>query len=545
MRPVMRKSLIFAGAPLATVLGLAWACSNSNGNPVITVGNEASVPETSAPDTNELVDTAPIPDATNNNCTLSNNSDPVALCFQQQFLGFELQYAYAKGQGVAPSWSSVLPWAASTAPHDWTDDLGLAGALGAYFCSAEVYGNNASNSTFLAALTDVGAVLTAELKATPPTGYDGETYFRLRWAQAAFNFANDSAALTVTAAAEAFGAGIASQVYAVPASGGGSDGGTVAEGGDAGEAGSTGTPGGLVIGTKNGDGTVSYSPAKTIMAAAAVLDMAVVHVKDADAGTTPVQWANTAVQVLDYVLARGRDTGTGLFYQSLVTSGDPGHDTPGPGTPTSDTFLLEDQAWVTMGLTRAQDLLETLATDVGDGGADGGGLDASITVQVYAAAGADLAGSVAKANLFDGTTSPPSPPPVGAFMEGVGPAGLLTNKTTIGNAIMLGALHRIYTQVGTSYAYELGEVRSALLQLLPANSSLMSVVADQSGNANQQAYLRAASKSFGYAVAYAPDGGSAGQEPGATDYRPSANHAMVEGITQLWHGSSEDARCAP
>jgi hypothetical protein len=551
MRPDMRKSLIFASLPWVA-MGLVWACSNSNGNPTIVVGNEASAGETSVPESGDFPETGPIPDVLQNPCTLADHkTDPVALCIQEQLLQFELANAYQKGQGVAPSWSSVPPYSAGTGQHAWQDDLGLAGALGAYYCSAEIYGNNQSQAPFDAALLDLGPVLVNELKQSPPPGYDGEIYFRLRWAEAAYNYVNSQNAASLAAMAETFGAGLAAQAFAVPASGGTGDAGDAGDAGgagDGGEAGAAGSPGGTVIGAKNADGTVTYAPAQTIMAAAALLDMAVLHVKDADAGAAGAaqQWGATGLQVLDYVLARGRDPVTGLFYQSLTTSGSPGHDTPGPGTPTSDTFLTDDQAWATMGLARAQDLLVTLAAAVGDAGADAGGLDASaVTTQTYGNAGAALAASVAAAGLFDGTTTPGSPPPVGAFMEGVGPMGVLTNKTSIGNAIMLGGLHRIYGEVGTPLAYELGQTRTALLQLQPAKTSLMSVVTDSNGNPVQQSYLRAASKSFDYAVAYAPDGGAAGQEPGATDYRPAALHAMIEGFNQLWHGAPNDARCAP
>jgi hypothetical protein len=238
------------------------------------------------------------------------------------------------------------------------------------------------------------------------------------------------------------------------------------------------------------------------------------------------------------VIARGRDPGTGLYFQSLVTSGDPGHDALGPASPTSDTLLTEDQAWVMLGLARAQDLLATWFKGVpADAGVDASG----VLLQTYDTAGVALAASIAHAGLFDGVTNPTSPPPVGAFYEGIGPTGLLTNKTTVGNAIMLGAFHRIAVAVGSSFAYELGQTRAALLQFSPVQSSLFSVVADQDGNPIQQAYLRAASKTYGYAVVY----GDGGLEPGATDYRSDAVNAFVEGISQLWHGTANNPSCAP
>jgi hypothetical protein len=504
------------------MLVLAWACANTNDNPSVTVGPEASAPvDDGASEATAAPEAGSAADATRDPCTLADHiTDPIGLCVQQQALAAEIGGAYTLGHGVAPSWSSVTNTPASG--HRWQDDLGLAGALGAYYCSAEVYGNNHVAAAFNAVLVDLAVVLVRELAQSPPAGYDGETYFRMRWAQAAFAYTSNVAALALKQTADAYGAALLAQAYAVtPGNDGGSDAGA----------------GGIIIGTKNADGSVAYSPAQTVMAAAALLDWAGQPL-GVDGGTRLQAWT-TAQQVLGYVLARGRDPMTGLFYQSLVTSSDPGHDALGPGSPTSDTFLTEDQAWITLGLVRAQDALAESAAAVDAGDAGGAGR------LTYATAATDLATSVAQANLFDGTTSPGTPPPPGAFMEGLGPMGLLTNKTTIGNAILLGGLHRTFIDVGSALAYELGETRAALTQAEPAHTSLFSVVTDPNGNPFQQSYLRAASKAFDYAAAYGADGGASGEEPGATDYRSDAVHAVVEGLTQLWHGAANNPSCAP
>ena len=514
----------------AGLIPLAWACGNhSNAGTPTDGGAEADVD--AGDDADAADDFGGGPDGSSDICTLSDKvTDPVALCVQQQALSYEMQYAYTKGHGVAPGWSSTGSFAPLTG-HAWQDDLGLAGAIGGYYCSSEVYGNNHSTAAFSAVLTDLGGTLVSELQQTPPPyqgSYDGEIYFRLRWAQAAYNYANDAQATALKGMADAYGAGLAAQAYAVPSAGG-----------------DAGTPGGLVIGTKNGDGTVSYAPAQTVMAAAALLDMAVLGASGVDAG--PVQaWATTAQQVLTYVVARGRDPVTGLFYQSLVTSSDPGHDAVGPGAPTNDSMLTETQAWIVLGLARAQDLLTAYQmSPLADAGVDA----STLTPTAYWTAGDAVGAAMTNAGLFDGTATPPSPPPAGAFMEGLILSGsqVLTNKTTIGNAIMLGGFHRVQVGQGTVLAYELGEMRSTLTQLLPANTSLLSVVTDQNGNLIQQSYLRAGSKAFGYADAYSPGGEPVvqGQETGATNYRSDAVHAMVEGFTQLWHGAANDARCAP
>jgi hypothetical protein len=513
----MRASLALSSLP-AAVLALAWACANTNDNPAVKVTEDASSADgdDAAGESGAVADSGGLPDSLQDPCTLGDHvTDPVDLCLQQEALSSEVKYAYTMGQGVAPSWSSVT--GAPGSGHSWQDDLGLAGALGAYYCSAEVYGNTQVDAPFKAVVVDLAAVLGAELSATPPSGYDGEVYFRMRWAQAAFAYWSGSGAIAMQAAADAFAAGLLSQAYPRPPVAGG-------DGGDAGA-------GGIVIGSKNADGTVAYSPARSVMAAAALLDWAGQAAAN-DGGSRAQAWA-TAQEVLDYVLARGKDPVTGLFYQSLVTSSDPGHDALGPAAPTNDTFLTDDQAWVVLGLVRAQDALAKSA-----GGDAGGGSP------IYANAASDLASAVVQANLFDGTTSPGTPPPPGAFMEGVGPAGVLTNKTTIGNAMMLGGLHRTLMDVGVTLAYTLGEMRAALTQAQPAHSSLFSVVTDPSGLPAQQAFLRASSKSFDYAVTYA-DAGAAVEEPGARDYRADAVHALVEGLSQLWHGAANNPNCAP
>ncbi len=517
-------SAFFVLAALVPVLAGGSACSSKGGAAAAADASDDGRLEAAGDDASDApFDAGPGADTSDDACTLGDHvTDPVALCTQQQVLRAEVQYAYAKGRGVAPGWSSVGPGYAALSGHAWQDDLGLAGALGAYLCSASVYGNNASTVAFDATLADLGGVLASELQATPSPLlgiYDGEIYFRLRWAQAAYTTQSDSTAMTLQSLADAYGASLATRAYPVTP---GADG---------------GSPGGVVIGAVDTDGSVTYAPAQSVMAAAALLDMAALHSNGADGGAAQA-WASTAVQVLGYVLSRGRDPATGLFYQSLVTSGDPMHDTPAAGTPTSDSMLTETQAWITLGLARPPAARVGLAPPAG-GGAAGGQ-----TPVAYWGAGAALASAMTSAGLFDGTASPPTPPPPGAFMEGLvlSSGGLLTNKTTIGNAIMLGGLHRVVVGAGASAAYALGELRSALVQFAPASSSLFTIVTDSAGNPEQQAYLRAGSKSFGYALAYPVDAGAL--EPGSTNYRSDAVHAMVEGFSQLWRGAPDDARCA-
>lgn len=523
------KPLAFASLYLASVAAL-WACIGSSKSPAVAgpdldSGNSS---DSAYDDDFMIVDESLMEAMGNAQCALDDQTDPVALCLTQQVLSFNLQYAYKPGQGVAPSWSSASPYAAATTGHSALDDLGLAGALGGFYCSAEVYGNNQTETAFDAVLKDLATVLAGELSSQPLSGYDGELYFRLRWAQTAYNTFNDSFATTLGAAADTFGAALQAQAYTVAASG----------------SGDAGSPGGVVIGTRNGDGSVSYAPAQTVMAAAALLDMALRHVGDTDAGSAPATWEATAQQVLTYVQARARDPQTGLYYQALVTSADPGHDALGTASPTNDALLTDTQAWVMLGFARAQDLLTTLQTPP-DGGSpifDSGMLPAP----PYWIAGSDLATAITAAGLFDGSTNPPTPPTPGTFMQGLLPSDgvVLTNKTSIGNAILLGAFHRIATGYGSALSYELGEVRAGLTAITTCNTSLLSVVCSPSGPV-QQAYLTAASKAYGLPATFADDGGTSAPPAGASDYQTEATIAAIEGFTQLWHGATHAASCAP
>jgi hypothetical protein len=512
---------------VALAVGSGWACSHNPG--AAATGDDASndAGSEAGDDADAALDVGIARDASSSACTLGDGvTDPVALCTQQQVLRAELQYAYTKGQGVAPGWSSTGPAYAPLPGHAWQDDLGLAGALGAFTCSANVYGNAASTAAFGAAMSDLATVLLPQLQAQPSPlqgVYDGEIYFRLRWAQAGFGTVSSTTASALQALADAYGASLAAQAYPIAPFDGGS-------------------PGGTVIGTRNMDGSVTYAPAQSAMAAAALLDMALLHSGGAGADAGTVQgWASTAAQVLTYVLSRGADPATGLFYQSLVTSGDPSHDMPVAALPTSDSMLTETQAWVVLALARAQDRVDSLQAQQDGGVGDGG----APLPEAYWIAGASLAGAMNAASLFDGPVSPPMPPPPGAFMEGLvlSSSTLLRDKTTIGNAIMLGGFHRVALGAGSTLGYELGELRAALVQFSPAHSSLFTIVTDSTGNPEQQAYLRAGSQAYGYALAYPVDAGAI--EPGAANYRSDAVHAMVEGLTQLWHGAPDDVRCAP
>jgi hypothetical protein len=504
----MVRRLLFACLPLGAG-AIAWSCGSSS-SPAApadasTEGGDAAPEASTGYDSGGgLPETGP-----HVHCQLADMTDPVALCTQKIVLRALFDFdVYTKMQGMPATWDSVSLTPGSD--HAWQADLALASSIASYHCSAGVYGDDEINAPLDALLPDVGALLTHELSPALPDDYDGETYFRLRNTQSGLNIVVDLMdANKIGAIADAYGTALQSK-YAqnVPA---------IADGG---------APG-VVLGTP-ANGAVAYEPAKAVMGAAALLDMAVVHAGDADAGSLPAQWQATATAVLDYVARRGRDPVTGLYFDSLVTSGDPGHDALGAADP--GILRTDTQAAIVLGFARAQDLLTQL-----QGQADGG-----LPSTPYAQAADDLVTALNTANLWDGPSDHTSTSP-GAFMEGLLPGGAIeTNKTTYGNAFLLGGFHRVAFALGSSFAYEPKQIRAALVQQKPANSSLFSVV---QGGPGQVGYLRAGSKAWGLAVGFAPDGDAGAQEQGATLYRTDAMAAMIEGLTQLWRGTTHSTGC--
>jgi hypothetical protein len=552
IRP-MRRAVALSCLCAAAAAALAWACGGGNDHSPL-AASDAGADSTGDDAQGDVQQPPPFDSGPTQSCHLQDGTDPVALCTEKQVLKYELVGAYTKGQGVAPSWDSATGQPGS--PHAWQDDVGFASSIASYHCSAAYYGDTELTPQLDAALVDLAQVIQRELPQAPD-GYDGEIYFRLRNAAAGLFYVNDDAdAQAIAALADAFGRNLQTRyaqtvTWTAGGSGAGDAGAGDAAAADAGagdataaDAGGGQTTTSTLIGAPAGNGQVVYAPAQSIMAAAALLDMAVRHANDADAGGDPLTWAQTAFSTLTYVWARGRDTTTGLFYQQLVTSSDPGHDALGQGTPTADALLTDVQATAILGLARAQDLAAGLPS-FGDGGVDAGAPPST----AYLLEGARLADALEAASLWNGPTTfdlDAGAPPPGAYMEGVvASTGVkLTNVTTLGTAFLLGAMHRVATEAGWDLYPRLGQMRAALLDEQPAHSSLYSVVTDMStGYPIQTDYLRAASRSWGFATAFVPDGGAGGQEPGATSYRADAAAAMVEGLMQLWLGRQNAPPC--
>jgi hypothetical protein len=300
-----------------------------------------------------------------------------------------------------------------------------------------------------------------------------------------------------------------------------------------------------VIGVPTSGAAIAYAPDQVVTAAAALLDMAVLHAIDPDAGAEPAQWKATAIAALDYVWRRARDPQTGLFYQSLVTSGDAAHDALGQALPTNDTLRTDVQAAIVLGLGRAQERFNAL-TPAPDGGADADTLPPSN----YLDQADKLIDALLAAKLWDGATMPGSDP--GAFFEGLVPSGLpgqggspviLSNKTTFSNAYLMAGLVRILEGSTTQNGYLLGHLIAALAQIKPGNTSLLSAVTDTHGNPVQQGYLRATSRDYSVPVAFAADGGVVGPETPTPQYLTSALAASVEAFVQRWRERPNPPAC--
>jgi hypothetical protein len=514
--PVAFASTLWLAGLTLSVMG---ACGDDSGA-TADAGPDVAEDNTATDDSSD----APLPPldmGTTPHCTLQDGSDPVGICIQKMVLaqqsppGGVYYGAYVKGKGVATSWDSMTGAPdtddAGVTLHSFRDDLAFTSSIAYYHCSSGIYGDTDVTATLDAALVDLAPILQKEL-AVLPDAYDGQLYLRLRNTQAGLYYVSDTMdGDMLKVIADAYGKAIQTKyAKSVP----GADGGAPA----------------MVLGRPSG-AAVAYASADVVTGAVALFDMAVLHASDdpTDAQT----WAATAQSAIDYVWSRARDPVTGLFYGSLVTSSDPAHD-----MVADDGSLLTDvQGAIILALARAQDLSDAVAA-LQDGGAAG---DGGIPVSYYNGLANTLIDALTKAGLFDGPAEQDASTP-GAYMEGLRGAPILSNKTVFSNAMLLGGLHRIATETGAIETYQAKQLRAALVQLTPPNSSFLSVVS----NPSQNAYLRAASRNWNFAIAYAADGGPAGLEPYAHSYRTDAVAAMVEGMTQIWHGGTQtQVACAP
>lgn len=540
MRAIARVGLLSLAIELAAAAAILLeapaGCGGGSAGAASEAGEEAAVANETGADApipgldgaQMDVQVAPFPDASPHACALADGSDPVLLCAQETALLYLTQNAYTAGAGVAPGYSTMPPFGAA-GPHAASDDLALAAALGAFACSAAVYGDSEYAPMFAAVLADLAKLLPGELTSLT-AGYDGETYFQLLTASQALAQSGDAKdAATLEAAAEAMVRSIAAGFVHAGAAGGGT-----------------------VIGVQQSGGAVTYAPGESAMAAAALLDLAAR--KAGDGGAEASAWQVVGAETLSTLWSRARDPTTGLFYEALATSSDPSHDTPAGTTYAPDDLLTNVQATVLLALARAQ-AANGAGADAGanagagaDAGPDGG------TMPSYPAAIDALLASLSAANLFSGQTAMPAgampPPPPGAWMEGLIPstAVTLTNLTTLSNARLWGASTR--ARAAAASTWELAGIAQALSFTTPLgvpwppHSSLTSAVTDIQNDVIQTGYLTAVSRSWAYAPGFTAAGTDGGLAPGAQTYSTAAIAAVVEGLSQSWFTASPPAACA-
>ncbi len=492
-------------------------------------------------------------------------ADPVAFCIERSILLIQHAQSFNAKKGASASWSSSTG-NPDPRPHSVADDASYASSLADYHQWALLYGNTSELDGDLLAL---GPLLVSEL-AHLPDDYDGELYFNLRNAAAGLIVAGDMTnGVKLSQLAFAYARQIYSKFYtALPlpgfdggldaagaeaggGEGGASEGGLDGSGGDA----SKPLPPGRDPGA-SGDGILGvdqepvtgkpgflYQPDKVAAAAYALMDLANSNLAD----PLVPKWLLAARQALDHVWAHGRDSATGLYYASLVTTGS-GADSLGTVTTPSDLLATEVQAKMALYLLREANLVQTatmpmIGVDAADAPAGilgpflefpfKGRLDPII-------AGLDL--------LWDGARSCPGQPPddggsefapdggkdLGGYMDGLIPTTgeYVQSKSTRPNATMFAALRLqvAYEGGGGPMMTPRRECKFAALRTLLANENLTTLLPNL-GPLNttfinvinfQQGYFDTVTQSFRF-----PSEGSF-----TKSYTASANASVIAGFNE-------------
>ncbi len=524
---------------LPAALNALGACGGDDSQAAPDASLEAQGMDTTLPPPD--VPTPPLPDSSVRNCTLGGNNmglDPVGLCVQKLVLQ-GVHGEYSPEAGVPASWDSTsfLPDSddAGAPLHDFHDDVGYAAASALYHQTSSLYGDTELTPQLDVDLAAMAPLLTGEVGG-PPSEYSGELYLRLRTVAGGLRYVNQNAAAdAIDTAADAYGRAIFTQHFfptQSPDAGSGDAG-----GGDAGpeaglEAGASdgaapdagvdagGCDGGgvviadAIIGTMTASG-VAYAPDEVATAALALLDLAQRNPGDPNV----TAWQLASLSALEHIRNRAREATTGLYYRSLVTSLDPGHDRLDP-TPPSDVLLSDVQAVMALALVRAADLVSKNASLL----CTAAGYPFQARADEISAA---LNGPV---GLWDGPPGNQDAGPTdqpGALQEGYIPSTqtLLTTKTMRSNVYYLAVLHRSNIvdgpQGGSPYASEINPLRYAMLTLAGAQQdvSFLSVLDPQLG------VFRATTKSFQLA-----------SEPRGSSYRAAAAADFVEGMSELLYG---------
>jgi hypothetical protein len=235
-------------------------------------------------------------------------------------------------------------------------------------------------------------------------------------------------------------------------------------------------------------------------------------------------WQQAAASALAYLHARARDPNTGLYFASLVTSSDPGHDALAPassGGPPADALLTQVAGRVALALTRIQGLL------VQPGSQNAALLPTLATLPIEQRA-EDLLAALDAPHLWD--TSGGNPDGDGGtigsgYFTGYVPSTqqLLTEKSTRDNALVMAALHRATIQGVPANGIRVGEIRALLSSTKNPNTGLITVVLGQNG------YFLQVPPTFSFTGA---DAGA----PRVKSYFASADADAIEGLSELWVG---------
>ena len=207
-------------------------------------------------------------------------------------------------------------------------------------------------------------------------------------------------------------------------------------------------------------------------------------------------------------------------------------------------MLTETQAWVLLGLARAQDLLDPLQkAGIGDAGASDAG---HALPEAYWTAGATLVASMTSANLFDGTRPRRRRRRPGPSSRGSSSPGSSFSPTRRRSATRSCSAASTASSSARGRPSPTSSARSqaGLVQLAPAHSSLLTIVTDSNDVVVQQSYLRAGSQAFGYRPRV-PGRRRGPRSRGPRITGPTPSTRWWRASSQLWHGAADDARCAP
>ncbi len=503
----MRRAFFLAALPLVFAAVAAASCGGGSSSGSSTTSSTSGLGgagggggASGGSDAGDLDDFQAPPDAGPVvSCTLDNGGDPVAFCVQKTVLSAAHQAALVASVGVVSSWDSTTfapdRDASGVILHDVRDDAAYAAAASRFHKSAEAYGDTELSPTLDADLVMLAPRIVTQL-ATVPASAGGGLYADLRTAAGGLRYlSQDDLAKSLDTAAEAVGSALYTAHFTAlagsPSDAGAGDGGV----GD----GILGTPSGA-------GGAVAYDSAEAAEGALALLDLAARHATDDP--TAAQGYLAAATATFEHLHAHARDTASGLYFSSLVTSGDADHDAlaPATGDAPADALSTDVQARVAIALLRAQGLVNDNPTAL-----------AGVASYPFEARGDEVLAALhaPSLGLHDATT--------GAYRA----AYVASTKSTSGgfstraHALLFAAIHRSSVMGSNPYTAELPLLRALLTAALPAHSSLLSVVD------NQLDYFDEVPVGFSFDAA---DAGAGHPK----SYTMAALAAVTDGLTEQW-----------